>query len=415
MSTEVVQPENCPKCHRLFQPEGAEKLSQWRTFCRCFRKYSPNSQYSIDICANCKKRTVVNSKGKVNHPDLCSCDNPNPKSIPAHLKQGEKEEPVTLDLALLEMSPDDFPSERFQPIGILGKSAFANTVLCRDKQTGSKVAVKCLKSITPEIKASFEQEGKILSRLNHPKIAKLLLSGIHNNKTPYLVSEYKDGYNLEQYLAIHDIPSFDVAVMILISLCEVSVYLQKERLFIENIKPENIIFVDDLNSEPAVFITDISFPNLELKDRLSDIKDVHYMSSEVARNMDYSDHAEMYSIGCIGFALLTGRPPFEHASPQKIKNNHALVLPPRISNLKTEKGRPGDLEEVVERCLEKDPRVRFESVSKLLERLEVFPRREQNRIALLEAEKGKQQSMRVLIIVLVVVVLGAIGYFVIPR
>lgn len=415
MNTEIVQPEDCPKCFRLVQAEGSESVSQWRTFCRCDRKYSPNSQYSIDVCASCKKRVVMNATGKVNHPELCGCDNPAPTNIPAYIKQNEKAEPVSLELASLGMSSDDFPIERFQPIAILGQSEFANTILCRDKQLGSKVAVKCLKTITPEIKASFEQEGKIIGRLNHPQIAKLLHTGIHNNKTPYMVTEYKDGYNLEQYLAIHDIPSYDIAVMILISLCEVSVYLQKERLFIENIKPENIIFVDDLNSEPAVFVTDINFPNLELKDRLSSVKDVHYMSSEVARNMDYSDHAEMYSIGCIGFALLTGRPPFEHASPQKIKNNHALVLPPRISNLKTESGRPGDLEEVVERCLEKDPRVRFESVSKLLERLEVFPRREKNRIALLEAAKGKQQSMRVLFIVLVVVVLGAIGYFAIPR
>ncbi len=405
---------NCQTCLRPMKEAGSQPTTQWVSVCKCDRTYSPNAQFSIDLCANCNKRVVTTIASKVDHLYLCSCEKPNPKKIPNFQQNKNQPEAVTLDLASIGISPESFPLERYTPIGILGQSARADVILARDRQSGKKVAVKSFKQIRPEAFAAFEQDAKKTKQLSHNIIARVLECFIYN-KTPYMVTEYKDGFNLEQYLAVHGTPSHDVAVMILISICEALIYAQKESLLHRDIRPGNIIFLDDMNSDPSISVTDLSLPKIKANEQLTESVDALYMSAEEARGLEYDERSEVYSIGGVGFALLTGRPPFQDGTALDIKNAHALKLPPRISALKFEAERPKDLEEVIERCLEKDPRSRFESVAKLLERLEVFPRREKMKIAAVLAAKKRRKLLTILAAVAVVLILGAIGYFALNR
>ena len=125
----------------------------------------------------------------------CSCENPSSKKFPTYLKQNESDA-LTLDLASVGLSPDSFPFERFTPIGILGDGVRTTVILARDKQRGSKVAVKCFKMIPPSLQAVFQSEAKKNQLLNHANIAKIVDFGFHNKKAPYVVTEYKDGFNL---------------------------------------------------------------------------------------------------------------------------------------------------------------------------------------------------------------------------
>lgn len=405
--TEKLTIDNCQACLRPKAEPDAPTVTQWISVCRCDKTYSPNAQYSIDLCITCYKRVVPNATMKVSHPDLCFCEgSQRPQSIPNYIAQNQT------DTVELRSAPASFPIERYKPLGILGQGSKTSVVLARDKQTGKKVAVKCFRRATPEILKSFEQEARKLSKLSHTNIARIVGFGIHDNVTPYLVTEYKDGFNLEQYLALHGTPSHDVAVKILISVCEALIYAQKESLLHGDLRASNILFIDDLNSEPSVSIIDFSVPRLKMADRLES-KDAYYMSADEARGVEYNEKSEVYTLGCIGFALLTGQPPFQEGSARDIQNLHALKLPPKISDLKFDNTRPGDLVEVIERCLEKDPSYRFETVAKLLERLEVFPRREKLQIANLLAAKKKKKIIMISAAGLgVVILLSAIGYFV---
>lgn len=262
------------------------------------------------------------------------------------------------------------------------------------------------------MQSTFESEVKKNQQLTHTNIARIVGVGVHNGKTPYVVTEYKEGFNLEQYLALHGIPSHDVAVKILISVCETVIYAQKQGVLHRDIRPGNIIFLDDMNSEPSVLITDFSLPKVKLSEGLTEPCDALYMSCEEARGLEYSEKSEVYSLGCVGYALLTGRPPFQDGTVLDIKNMHALKLPPKISAIKFESKRPPDLEEIVERCLEKDPGYRFESIAKLQERLEVFPRREKMQIEAVLAARKKKKILRIAVAVLLAVALCVVGYFV---
>lgn len=409
MGTEISSPENCQSCFRPKVETGAQQQTQWISVCRCDRPYSPSSQFSIEVCSKCNRRVAIGSAGKVERDDLCSCETPSAKKVPTYIKPNESDA-IALDLVSIGISSDKFPSERYVPLGLLGDGPRATVILARDKQRGTKVAVKCFKRIAPEMQATFQSEAKKNQQLIHTNIVKIVDFGFHNGKAPYLVTEYKDGFNLEQYLAIHGTPSHDVAVKILISVCESLIYAQTQGVLHRDIRPGNIIFLDDMNSEPSISITDFALPKIKASEELSEPWDAFYMSADEARNMEYTEKSEVYSIGSVGYSLLTGRVPFRDGTARDIKNMHALKLPPRISDVKFDNTRPKDLEEIIERCLEKDPSYRFETVSKLLERLEVFPRREQMKIAAVLSARRNKKILLIGVGVAAAVAVCALGY-----
>lgn len=401
---------NCETCLRPVAEAGAKPVSQWVSFCKCGRTYAPNNQFVVPICDKCKMRVMTNAQRHVPGIFVCCCESPDAKNVPNFQRDRTKPELVQLDLQTINIKPETFPLERYIPIAILGLSSKSDVILARDKQTGNKVAVKSFKKIAPGSFALFEQEARKVKKLSHNNIARLLEAFIYESKTPYLVSEYKDGFNIDQYLALQGFPSQDVVVMILMSICEAIIYAQKESLLHRNVRPGNVIFLDDMNSDPSISLTDFSLPKIKDNEELTEPRDALYMSADQARNLDHDERSETYSIGCVGYTLMAGIPPFQDGSAQDIKNSHALKLPKRISSVNFSPNRPKDLEEVVERCLEKDPKVRFDSIAKLLERLEVFPRREKMQIAAIEAAKRRKQLLKIAAAGVGAAVLSLIGY-----
>lgn len=390
--------------------------SQWISVCRCARQYSPNAQFSIEVCNKCKRRVPVNAKGSIgNEHFLCTCSEPDARKIPTQTKLNDPE-PVTLDLASVKINPDLFPLERFTPIAILGDTPRAHTLLCRDKQRGTKVAVKLFKNIPINMLPTFESEVKKNKLMTHTNIAKIADLGHGGGKAPYVVSEYKDGFDLSQCVAMYGVPSYDVAVKILIDTCEVLAYALTQGILHRDLRPGNIIFIDDGNSDPTICITDFALPKVKAAEDLSHPWQALYLSGDEARNMEFKETSEQYCLGNIGYLLLTGRPPFTEGSAKEIKNLHALTLAKRITSVNFDNERPRDLEEVVERTMEKDPKERFDSIEKFKERLEVFPRRIQMQIDAVKAAKAKAHMIKVVLVSLIVLAVVSIGgYFLTHR
>lgn len=154
----------CQICFRPVALPGSEPKTQWFYVCRCARPYSPNSQFSIDVCGNCKRRVPAHADGSFQSPGLCSCPSPNAHKLASNLKQGESD-PVSLDPASIKLPAENFPLDKYAPIAFLGDSPRATTLLCRDRARGSKVAVKCFKRIAPAMHATFQSEAKKIQPL----------------------------------------------------------------------------------------------------------------------------------------------------------------------------------------------------------------------------------------------------------
>ena len=253
-------------CQTCFHPiavssaygvESQKPQHQWFTFCRCDCPYLPTSHFSIDYCANCKRKVAAFALEAVTHQNLCSCANPSAKKIPSQLKAGEQDI-VTLDLATVRLPIEYFPSDKYTPLAFLGETPRALVLLCREKQRGGRVSVKLFKGIHTSMHATFESEVRKNKQLSHANIAKILDFGIHNGKTPYVVTEYKEGFNIEECLSLYGPPSYDVAVKILLAVCDTLGYAQKQGIMHRDIRPGNIIFSDDTNSEPSICLTNFS-------------------------------------------------------------------------------------------------------------------------------------------------------------
>lgn len=406
---QVAVIEKCPTCFRKKDDPNNPQKSQWVSVCRCDRQYSPNAQFAIEVCNNCKRRVPVNAKNDIgNEHFLCTCFTPDARKIPTQTKLNDPE-PVTLDLASVKINPELFPAERFTPIAILGDTPRAHTLLCRDKQRGTKVALKLFKAIPVNMLPTFESEVKKNKLMTHTNIAKIADLGHGGGKAPYTVSEYKDGFDISQCVAMYGVPSYDVAVKILIGVCEVIIYALTQGNLHRDLRPGNIIFLDDGNSDPIVCVTDFALPKVKNAEQLTSPWQTMYFSGDEARNMEYKETSEQYCLGNIGYLLLTGRPPFTEGSAMEIKNLHALTLAKRITSVNFDNDRPRDLEEVVERTMEKDPKERFDSIEKFKERLEVFPRRIQYQIDAVKAAKSKAQMIKISLVALMVLAVVSIG------
>lgn len=257
----------------------------------------------------------------------------------------------------------------------------------------------------------FKANQKKNQPLTHPNIAKIVDIGVHGS-TPYLVTAYKDGFDIDQYIAMHGTPSPEVAIKILLGICEALKYAKTQGIMHQDLRPGNVLFIDDMNSEPSVVLTDFALPKCKFAETPLTAWDALYLSGEEARNMDFTENCEVYCLGNIGYNLLAGRAPFSGGDYQEVKNQHALKLPPRISSVKNDPQRPGELDEIIEKCLEKDPKTRFESPAKLMERLEVFPRRVQMLIDnAMIARKRAQMTKIAGIAAAAIAALSAIAFF----
>lgn len=377
----------------IAQSNQAPGQIQWFSHCRCNSPYRPNAEFAIEVCANCKKRVAPYASFPVSRRDICSCQTPKPYKIPSQIKPGAFDEYI-LDIASVRLPAEYFPGEKYTPLAFLGDSVRALVLLCRDKQSGSRVAVKLFKGISPALYPSFESEVRKNRQLSHTNIARILDSGIYNGKTPYIVTVYKEGFNLEQCVSLYGSPSYDVAISIILSVCETLNYSMKQGVLHRDLRPGNIIFLDDMNAEPSVCLSDYAMPKVKASEELKDPWQSLYLSADEARGLEYGEKSEMYCLGSIGYFLLTGQAPFTDGSALEIKNMHGIKLPPRISSVKFSSERPGELDEIIERCLEKNPKDRFESILKFQERLEAFPRRLQLKVAEAQAARKRAKLLR---------------------
>ncbi len=412
---EIATVEKCKTCFRPKPGPTNQIDSQWFSNCRCDRPYSPSTRFSLDVCDTCKQPVPPAANTMQAVSGICSCLNPAARKAPSQIKATEKDA-LEFDIASLRMTAANFPLERYSPIGILGDGGRATVILARDKVRGGKVAVKCFKRLPAALQASFLNESKKLQQLNHSSIVKIIDFGMSSAGTPYVVTDYKEAMNLEQCLACYGTPSHDVSTKIMAGICEAILAAQKQGILHRNIKPGNVLFYDDRNSDPTILLTDFAMYKGDVLEDAADARDLFYISADEARNMDYTERSEIYSIGSIGYLLLTGQAPFSDGNAREIKNLHALKLPPRICDAKFDNTRPKQLEALVEKCLEKDPSYRADSIAQLHAQLEALLRMQQAEmeqgLAIQKMQKALMIGGTVLaIMVVLLIALGAATFF----
>ncbi|MBK9142388.1 MAG: protein kinase [Candidatus Melainabacteria bacterium] len=336
----------------------------------------------MDLCKTCGKRMVAGRKGSISQfvfrSDLCSCNRPAPlRPAPAvALSADEPADSVTADEAEMPLSADDFPVERFKPLEMLGEGAGGFVYLSRDRLLMKKVAVKTLRVLTPDQLIAFQDEAKATCNLDHPNIIKTFDLGVTKGGVPYMVLEYRAGRSLAEVLKASGPLIVETAVPFFGKLALALQYSHDQGIFHRDLKPENILIVEDANGSAEPVLIDFGVARVAhqagaptIVQGTTVVGTPSYMSPDQAEGLSYDCRSEVYSLSCVIYECLAGKPPFTGESALETIMMHARKPAQRLSEA-ADQDIPVRLEQLVARGLAKNPEERFQSMLEFAEALQ---------------------------------------------
>jgi hypothetical protein len=199
----------------------------------------------------------------------------------------------------------------------------------RHRQTGAVVAVKVIAAATaknPVLLQRFEREFQAARVLDHPNVVRAI-EYCGAGPQPFLVMEYVDGESVGQRVERAGAFPEAEAVRLVAQVCEGLQRAHKQGLVHRDVKPDNILVTRD----GVAKLTDLGLVrdvdgDLNLTKTGRGLGTPHYMAPEQFRSAKTVDvRGDVYSLGATLYAMVTGRVPFENASPldcwmKKIRN-----------------------------------------------------------------------------------------------
>lgn len=237
----------------------------------------------------------------------------------------------------------------------LGRGGAAVVYLAQDLRHSRLVALKVLRAEVASVLGTdrFLREISIAARLSHPHILPLYDSGEVEGFV-YYVMPYVEGDSLEVRLANEGPLAVDESLRIASEVAKALDYAHRHGIVHRDIKPGNVLF-----SDGHALITDFGFARAlnEARGRLTPaglvVGTPVYMSPEQASGWeDLDGRADIYSLGCTLFEMLTGEPPFTATTPLAVLARHAGEMPPSIRVVRPEVSE--QVERAVMMALEKD-------------------------------------------------------------
>ncbi len=252
---------------------------------------------------------------------------------------------------------------RYQTIDELGEGAMGSVVMARDKVLDRLVAVKVMTrelDAHPGARDLFLTEAKALAALNHPNIVTVFDQGNDDGKL-FIVMELVEGTTLEEKLEDGPLSAAE-ATDLGVQLSKALGYAHARRVIHRDIKPANIFLTD----EGIAKIGDFGLARVvkEVMIKQTEIKGTPlYMAPEQIMGTNIDFRADIYSLGCTLFEVVSGRPPFIEG---EILYHHLHTEPPRVSQYIDV---PKEFDDIVFRCLQKNASDRFESADTLRQAL----------------------------------------------
>ena len=253
----------------------------------------------------------------------------------------------------------------------IARSGMSTLYKATDLNSGRQVAIKIP---LPEMEADpvlldrFKREEEIGHLLDHAGVVKTL-NGEDRSRL-YMVFEWVDGRLLRSILNEEKKLSIDRAVRLALGICDALDYMHKRGIVHRDLKPENLMVGED----GQIKLIDFGIAMKEDARRLTFVNvssllgTPDYISPEQVKGARGDQRSDIYAVGIMLYEMLTGRVPFVGPNPLAVMNERVLndVKPPRELNPEISP----ELEEILFRALEREPRHRYATASEMMWDLE---------------------------------------------
>lgn len=251
-----------------------------------------------------------------------------------------------------KMTADDF-----EPLRCLGKGSYGTVLLVKHKATGRLFAQKQLRkahlTVHKKLVEQTKTERVILENVNrHPFVVKLYYA-FQDHEKLYLILEYAQGGELFHHLAMERMFTEEVAAFYMAEMVLALEHLHRSvGVVYRDLKPENCL----LDSEGHLLLTDFGLSKVAVDENdtcNSMLGTAEYMAPEVIQGREYGFAVDWWSLGALGYDLLTGSPPFTANNNAKVQEKivkQKLQLPYFLSP---------DAKDLLTRLLRKEPSKRL--------------------------------------------------------
>lgn len=255
--------------------------------------------------------------------------------------------------------------------------------------SGQVVAIKVLppsKALEPQTLARFQREAQLATQLVHHCVVRTFHHG-EANGLHFLVMEYLEGDTLEALLSARGKLPPREAVRIAFLTCLGLQHIHEKGMVHRDLKPGNLMICPAPNPQDSTLRSMVKILDIGLGRTLFDPKSKErqgeltgegtilgtpdYLAPEQARDARTVDiRADLYSLGCTMYHMLSGQPPFPDTNPVQQILRHARETPKPLKDLKVES--PDELNQIVAKLLAKDPAHRYPVPAKAADALRMF-------------------------------------------
>jgi len=232
------------------------------------------------------------------------------------------------------------------------------------------------RGVGPDEIARFEREVRLMSTLSHPNTVAVYDYGCTSDGVFYYAMEYLGGgIDLDRLVARHGKQPIDRVVRILVQVCGALQEAHDRNMVHRDIKPPNIILCERGGMPDVAKVVDFGLvKEIEAEPELSRqivVGTPAYLSPEAVTDEPVGPAADLYSLGCVAYFLITGRQVFESRVAIELCIAHSTKQPTPPSQLVP--AIPAALEAIILRCLAKQPADRFASAAALADALRAVP------------------------------------------
>ncbi len=276
---------------------------------------------------------------------------------------------------------DTVLAERYRIVSFIGEGGMGVVYKGTCLKTGRNLAIKLMH---PHLagdtysRKRFEQEASAASCLLHPNLIAVHDFGMTPSGQPYMVQDYLEGVSLEDVIEKSGPQTVKRTADIFSQVCDALAQAHRRGVIHRDIKPSNIMLLEIAGRKDFVKVVDFGIAKLLPQ---SGLQSQHltadgetfgsplYMSPEQCLAQKLDPRSDIYSLGCVIYETLTGKPPIVGESMLDTMQKHVTDSARPMKSLRPELSEYDRLESVISRSIAKDPALRQQSMQQLKEEL----------------------------------------------